>query len=124
MGKRSAVEDYRPQHRGGKGLINVRITPKTGAVIAIKEVTDEDELLLVTRNGVINRQPAREIRVIGRNTQGVRLIALDKGDELMDLARLPEETADDVAAGEAVEELEDEALAVEASDDGATSADD
>ena len=73
---------------GGKGLINVKITDKTGQVVAIKEVTDSDELMLVTRNGVINRQPANQIRVIGRNTQGVRLINLDEGDELVDLARL------------------------------------
>jgi DNA gyrase subunit A len=88
MGKRTAVEDYRPQRRGGKGLINFRITNRTGEVVTAREVTDEDELMLVTRGGVINRQHASEIRVIGRATQGVRLIALDEGDELMDLARV------------------------------------
>ena len=76
------------QRRGGKGLINLRLTPKTGEVIAVKEVTDEDELMLVTRAGVINRQPASQIRVIGRNTQGVRLVSLDEGDEVMDVARI------------------------------------
>ncbi|MFQ5745672.1 MAG: DNA gyrase subunit A [Gemmatimonadota bacterium] len=88
MGKRSAVDSYRAQHRGGKGLINVRITERTGEVVAAKEVTDEDELMFVTRQGVINRQHAREIRVIGRNTQGVRLVSLDEGDELMDVSRV------------------------------------
>jgi len=103
MGKRTAVEDYRPQRRGGKGLINVRITDKTGEVVAAKEVTDEDELMFVTRSGVINRQPADEIRVIGRNTQGVRLVSLDKGDELMDVARVTAEF--ELAADEAAEAL-------------------
>ncbi len=93
MGKRSSVDDYRSQRRGGKGLINLKTTPKTGLVVAVREVTDEDVLMLVTRNGVINRQSAAEIRVIGRNTQGVRLISLDDGDELVDVARV---IADDV----------------------------
>ena len=94
MGKRSKVEDYRSQKRGGKGLINLKTTPKTGKVVAVKEVADHDELMLVTRNGVINRQPTDEIRVIGRNTQGVRLINLDDGDELVDVARVITETVD------------------------------
>ena len=100
MGKRSDVDDYRPQRRGGKGLINVKTSDKTGRVVAVREVTDEDELMLVTRNGVINRQPAREIRVIGRNTQGVRLITLDAGDELVDVARVISEDADPLAVAE------------------------
>jgi len=114
MGKRSAVDSYRPQHRGGKGLINVRITEKTGEVVAAMEVTDEDELMFVTRQGVINRQHAREIRVIGRNTQGVRLVSLDEGDELMDVARV----VGDLANGG------DEADAGDAADDGTDAADD
>jgi DNA gyrase subunit A len=109
MGKRTAIEDYRPQRRGGKGLINVRITDRTGEVMAAKEVTDEDELMFVTRKGVINRQHASEIRVIGRNTQGVRLVSLDKGDELMDVARVTAEfeiAADEAAAAEAEADAE------------------
>ena len=94
MGKRSDLRDYRVQRRGGKGLINLKTTQKTGRVVAVKEVTDDDELMLVTRHGVINRQSAREIRVIGRNTQGVRLISLDEGDELVDVARVIDETVD------------------------------
>ncbi len=88
MGKRTSVDEYRSQRRGGKGLINLRLTPKTGEVIAVKEVTNEDELMLVTRAGVINRQSASQIRVIGRNTQGVRLVSLDAGDEVMDVAKI------------------------------------
>ena len=95
MGKRTSLSEYRTQRRGGKGLINLRLTPKTGEVIAVKEVTDEDELMLVTRAGVINRQPASQIRVIGRNTQGVRLVSLDKRDEVMDVARIIPDLDDD-----------------------------
>jgi DNA gyrase subunit A len=95
MGKRTSVDEYRTQRRGGKGLINLRLTPKTGEVIAVKEVTDDDELMLVTRAGVINRQSASQIRVIGRNTQGVRLVSLDEGDEVMDVARIIPDLDDD-----------------------------
>jgi len=96
-GKRTKVEDYRVQHRGGQGLINFRLTEKTGQVVGVREVTDDDELMLVTRGGVINRQPARQIRVIGRATQGVRVIALDEGDELMDIAKVAADLYEDVA---------------------------
>jgi DNA gyrase subunit A len=101
MGKRTPVDEYRVQRRGGKGLINLRLTPKTGEVIAVKEVTDDDELMLVTRAGVINRQHASEIRVIGRNTQGVRLVSLDEGDEVVDVARILVDLSDvDTEGGE------------------------
>ncbi len=125
MGKRSAVEDYRSQRRGGKGLINVKITQRTGQVVAIKEVTDDDELMLVTRNGVINRQRAGEIRVIGRNTQGVRLINLDEGDRLVDLTRLSSrELEEELGAGDGdLEEAEvggaTQSMAGEAEPEGA-----
>ena len=104
MGKRSDVDDYRIQKRGGKGLINLKTTAKSGRVAAVREVTDDDELMFVTRNGVINRQSADEIRVIGRNTTGVRLVALDEGDELVDIARLIDPVGE---AGNADEEPED-----------------
>ena len=88
MGKRTRIDEYRTQRRGGVGLINLRVTEKTGHVVGVKEVTDADELILVTRNGVVNRQPAREIRTIGRATQGVRLVNLDEGDAVVDVARV------------------------------------
>jgi DNA gyrase subunit A len=88
MGKRSEVEAYRLQQRGGKGVINVKTKDKTGEVVAIKSVVDEDGLMLITRNGVVNRQRMSEIRVIGRATQGVRLVNLDEGDHVMDVARV------------------------------------
>ena len=103
MGKRTEVGDYRLQGRGGKGVINIRITDKTGKVVAIKGMYPTDELVMITRNGVVNRQGVGGIRVIGRNTQGVRLISLDAGDEVMDVARLvpedDEEGAVEVPAG-------------------------
>ena len=96
LGKRSRIGDYRLQGRGGKGVINIRITDKTGKVVAIKGVNPDDELVMITRNGVVNRQPVDQIRVIGRNTQGVRLISLDPADEVMDVARLvPEDETDE-----------------------------
>jgi len=110
MGKRTDVAEYRPQHRGGMGLINFRLSPKTGDVVAAREVINDDELMLVTRNGVVNRQRADEIRVIGRNTQGVRVISLDDGDELIDLARVARDIDDggeDEFDGEDVEGAED-----------------
>jgi DNA gyrase subunit A len=94
MGKRTRIDEYRTQRRGGVGLINLRVTEKTGRVVGVKEVTDSDELILVTRNGVVNRQPAREIRTIGRATQGVRLVNLDKGDAVVDVARVLVEAGD------------------------------
>ncbi len=116
LGKRSRIEDYRLQGRGGKGVINVRTTGKTGKVVAIKGVDPDDELVMITRNGVVIRQSVHEIRVIGRNTQGVRLIALDEADEVMDVARLVGEDAaedaltDDVLTGDAAgDEAGDEA---------------
>jgi DNA gyrase subunit A len=91
-GKRTAIDDYRFQSRGGMGVINFRINDQTGKVVAIKGVQPSDELMLITRRGIVNRQRVAEIRVIGRATQGVRVMALDDGDVLMDVARVvPEE---------------------------------
>ncbi|HEX7090053.1 MAG TPA: DNA gyrase subunit A, partial [Longimicrobiales bacterium] len=87
-GKRTPVDDYRLQRRGGKGVINFKTNGKSGKVVAIKEVQKDDELMLITRNGVVNRLRCNEIRVIGRATQGVRVIALDEGDVVVDVARL------------------------------------
>ena len=90
-GKRSRVTDYRHQRRYGKGVINLKLSDKTGPVVAVKSVTDADQLMMITRNGVVNRQKASEISVIGRATQGVRLVNLDDGDEVVDVARLLDE---------------------------------
>ncbi|HEX2191319.1 MAG TPA: DNA gyrase subunit A, partial [Longimicrobiaceae bacterium] len=91
MGKRTGIEAYRLQRRGGKGVINVRTTDKTGLVVAIKEVRPGDELMVITREGIVNRQSVDGIRVIGRNTQGVRLVNLSGRDVVMDVARVDNE---------------------------------
>jgi len=95
LGKRSELADYRLQKRGGKGIITLRRTEKTGAVVALKEVLPDDELMLVTRQGVIIRLPVEGIRVIGRNTQGVKVMNLDSGDSVMDVARVVKEDEGD-----------------------------
>jgi DNA gyrase subunit A len=102
LGKRSELGEYRVQHRGGKGIITLKRTDKTGDCVALKEVIPGDELMVITRHGVIIRLPVNDIRVIGRNTQGVRIINLDDGDKVMDVARVvvEEEGADEpVEAG-------------------------
>ncbi len=88
FGKRTGVSDYRLTRRGGKGVINIRTTERNGKVVAVKGVVDEDELMIVSLNGILIRQPIREISSIGRNTQGVRLINLDDDDEVIDVARV------------------------------------
>jgi DNA gyrase subunit A len=99
MGKRTQISEYRMQRRGGKGVINVRLSGKTGKVVAIKEVSDDDELVLVTRHGIVNRQRVAEIRETGRNAQGVRLVNLDSGDMVMDVTRVvPEEEGEEELA--------------------------
>jgi len=95
MGKRTLVDAYRFQQRGGKGVINIKTASKTGRVVAIKSVVETDELMFITRNGVVNRQRVSEIRTIGRATQGVRLVNLDKKDLVVDVARVVADDADE-----------------------------
>ncbi len=94
MGKRSKITDYRVQKRGGKGIITLKRTAKTGSIVALKEVVPDDELMMITRQGVIIRVPTGGIRVIGRNTQGVKVMNLDAGDALVDVARVVNEDVD------------------------------
>ncbi|MBS3945877.1 MAG: DNA gyrase subunit A [Melioribacter sp.] len=92
FGKRSEIEDYRLTRRGGKGVITVKTSDKNGKLIAMKEVNDNDELVIITTGGMVIRQSVSELRVMGRNTQGVRLIRLNEGDDIADIARvIPEE---------------------------------
>ncbi|WP_312322454.1 DNA gyrase subunit A [Soonwooa sp.] len=87
-GKRTAVEDYRITNRGGKGVITLNITEKTGDLIAIQSVTDEDGLMIINRSGVAIRMNTAELRVMGRNTQGVKLINLKGNDEIAAIAKV------------------------------------
>jgi len=103
LGKRSELVDYRVQHRGGKGIITLKRTDKTGDVVALMEVIPGDELMVITRHGVIIRLPVNDIRVIGRNTQGVKIINLDDGDEVQDVARVVEDEGEEGVEAEAAE---------------------
>ena len=98
-GKRTGVTDYRLTRRGGKGVINIRTSERNGKVVAVRGVVDEDELMIVTLNGILIRQPIGEISSIGRNTQGVRLINLDEDDEVMDVARVVSQNNGDGSEG-------------------------
>ncbi len=90
-GKRSPLEDYSVKHRGGKGIINVKTTARNGRVVAIKEVRDGDQMMLITRKGIVIRCPIDQVSVIGRNTQGVKLINLEEDDVVVDVAHLARE---------------------------------
>jgi DNA gyrase subunit A len=91
FGKRSELEEYRISHRGGKGVFTMKATEKTGKMVAIKEVLENDDIVVVTAQGLIIRQPAKAIRIAGRNTQGVRLIRLAQGDKIAAVAVVPSE---------------------------------
>jgi DNA gyrase subunit A len=97
-GKRTVLTEYRSQNRGGKGLIDIKTSDRNGPVVAIAKVTDADEVMLTTTGGILIRTRVGDIRPIGRNTQGVRLIRLDETDAVSSLAKLPEEELTSSAA--------------------------
>ncbi len=94
-GKRTEMDEYRLTRRGGKGIITMKTTDKTGLVVGVRMVTDDDDIMLVTDGGKVIRTPVRGISVIGRNTQGVRLIDLGEGEKVGGVARLAEKEEDD-----------------------------
>ncbi len=104
-GKRSEVSDYRHTRRGGKGVITMNVTQKTGPVIGLKEVGDQDDLVIITVKGLVIRQHVRSLRIMGRNTQGVRLINLRDGDSIADIARVSSDQ--DIAHDAEVVDLSD-----------------
>lgn len=93
-GKRSVLSDFRETNRGSKGVIAVNVTDKVGQMIALAKADDEHDLMIITTNGVVIRQGAENIRVMGRNTQGVRLISLRDGDSIADICLVPKEEED------------------------------
>ncbi|HEY6224834.1 MAG TPA: DNA gyrase subunit A, partial [Gemmatimonadales bacterium] len=101
MGKRSELDEYRVQHRGGRGIITLKRSDKTGDVVALKEVLPDDELMMITKKGIVIRVPVEGIRISGRNTQGVKVMNLTPGDLVVDVARIVKE---DDAEGEEDEE--------------------
>jgi DNA gyrase subunit A len=88
LGKCSHIDEYRVQKRGGKGILTVNRTAKTGDVVTIMEVLPEDEIMLITKQGVIIRSSVAQIRVTGRNAQGVKLVQLDDKDLVTAVARV------------------------------------
>jgi DNA gyrase subunit A len=90
-GKRTELEEYRVQSRGGIGIINIQTSDRNGKVVGIAQVTDQDELMLITQQGKILRMASKDIRTIGRSTQGVRLIDIEGDDRAVSIARLAEQ---------------------------------
>jgi DNA gyrase subunit A len=103
MGKRSEVEDYRITNRGGKGVMAMNITDKTGKLVAIKEVDDTNDVMIMTKKGITIRLSISDLRVLGRVTQGVRLINLDDGDEIASIAKIDYIEVDELPEGESAD---------------------
>ncbi|ACU04367.1 DNA gyrase subunit A [Pedobacter heparinus] len=123
-GKRTDIEDYRVTNRGGKGVKTINVTDKTGNLVAIKSVTDADDLMIINKSGIVIRIVVSELRVMGRATQGVRLINLKGNDEIASVARIEHEdeeveeaeshvVVDGEPAGEVEEEITEEPTAEE-----------
>jgi len=87
-GKRSEIEDYRLISRGGKGVINMNVTDKTGKVIKNVSVQDKDSIIVTTGKGMVIRSPVKDIRVMSRNTQGVHVVRLQDHDKVVDLVKV------------------------------------
>jgi DNA gyrase subunit A len=94
FGKRSDLDNYRITNRGGKGVKTINITEKTGKLIAIKAVTDDDDLMIITTAGIAIRVSVSSLRIMGRNTQGVKLINLRDGDRIAAATQVPSNNAD------------------------------
>jgi DNA gyrase subunit A len=101
FGKRTDLEEYRQQGRGGKGLINMKVTDKTGNVVAVRSVRDDDELMVISTNGTMLRMKIADIKAIGRNTQGVRLIRLQEQEQVGAVARVVASKDDEEGGDEA-----------------------
>ena len=108
LGKCSGIDDYRVQKRGGKGIKTVNRTERTGNVVALLEVLAEDEVMLITRGGQIIRSPVKDVRVAGRNTQGVKLMNLELGDAITAVARVVPDGSDDAEGGDEGEAVGDD----------------
>jgi DNA gyrase subunit A len=99
FGKRTPLGEYRLQSRGGKGLINIKTSKRNGPVVGVNFLRREEQVMLITEKGMIIRLNTADISIIGRNTQGVRLIQLEEGDHLVSVARLAEREDDDESPG-------------------------
>jgi len=101
-GKRTMIGDYRITNRGGKGVKTINVTDKTGVLISIQQVTDMDELMIINKSGLTIRMAVSDLRVMGRATQGVKLINLKDGDGIASVAKIEKSEEDDI---EDVEDL-------------------
>jgi DNA gyrase subunit A len=119
-GKRSDVEDYRITSRGAKGVKTLNITEKTGSLVTIKEVTDDDDLMIITKKGVAIRIKVSDLRVMGRNTQGVKLIRMSDSDDIASVTRIIREEEDEVENPIDVDGAIDESSATEVEDSSET----
>ncbi|UZJ41543.1 DNA gyrase subunit A [Prosthecochloris sp. SCSIO W1101] len=99
FGKRSKVEDYRLTRRGARGVITLKAHEKVGSLVGLLDVNDSDDLIIITANGIVNRQHVSNIRLTGRNTSGVRLVRLMDGDSISATARVPKNGDEDVSDG-------------------------
>jgi DNA gyrase subunit A len=91
IGKRTDIKEYRVSHRGGKGVFTIKVSEKTGEMVTLREVLEDDDIMIITTNGVIIRQSVAKVSVQGRNTQGVKLIRLDENDLVSDVASVVKE---------------------------------
>ncbi len=94
-GKRTEIDEYRITRRGGKGVRTLKTSEKNGKMVDIKEIDDNDDIVIITEKGMIIRQHAKDLRVMGRNTQGVKLIKLNAGDRISAIARVVPEEEDE-----------------------------
>jgi DNA gyrase subunit A len=111
-GKRSSMEDYRVTNRGGKGVKTISITEKTGGLVAIKNVTDSDDLMIINKSGIAIRLGVEDLRVMGRATQGVKLINIRENDSIAAVAKVMKEEEDILS-----EELQDSGASTHAPSD-------
>jgi DNA gyrase subunit A len=95
-GKRTLMGEYSSIHRGGKGLIDIKASKRNGPVVASKQVWDDDEVMIITQNGIMIRTPVDTISQVGRNTQGVKVINLDEGDRVIDMTRIVRDESTDI----------------------------
>ena len=102
FGKRSQLEEYRVTKRGGKGVRAMKLTDKTGKLVAIKDVNDGDDLMIINKSGITIRLRMSELRTIGRATQGVRLIKISGNDEISSVAKVEAEQPDEETDSQAV----------------------
>jgi DNA gyrase subunit A len=99
-GKRTEIDEYRLQSRGGLGIINIQTSDRNGKVVGIAYVTDDDEVMLITQQGMVLRTRAGDMRTIGRATQGVRLIEMEEGDAVVSVAKMPEREGENEETGD------------------------